>query len=126
VISDTRYCGRCRVYKAELEFYTRDSYCKDCRKAASDRTRRKNAKHYSLMTRLRRYKLSLADYALLFGRACGRCECCGAEFVEEPHIEHNHATGVVRGLVCRRCNYAIAVAENPQLLENALAWIARP
>lgn len=36
----------------------------------------------------------------------GRCQCCNALFgSREPHVDHDHETGRLRGLLCRRCNH---------------------
>lgn len=116
-------CPKCQTPFPER--YSNDVYCKECRKVANNRWREKNAARVSLKARLRRYGLSVQQYEAMVLRARGHCECCGDEFTEEPHIEHNHATKVVRGLVCRRCNYAIAVVEDERLLHHALTWKLR-
>ena len=51
----------------------------------------------------------------------GKCECCGAE--KQLDIDHNHTTGDVRGLVCRRCNLAIAIIENKELSGNVMCFL---
>ena len=33
----------------------------------------------------------------------GRCDMCGVQ-TDKPYIDHDHATGRVRGAVCNRCN----------------------
>jgi hypothetical protein len=61
-------------------------------------------KRRTLKYRLRKtYGLEVMELALLQelqGHACGVCGC------QDPalHIDHNHTTGVVRGLLCRSCN----------------------
>lgn len=118
-----RKCPACGEIKHPDEFYGRDSYCKPCRKVKSSKWRRDNAKWASFLARLRKYGLTQAQYAHMSARAAGCCESCGDPFTEEPMIEHNHATGLVRGLVCRRCNYAIWVLEDPFLVESAQRFI---
>lgn len=37
----------------------------------------------------------------------GKCQCCGALFLarnQEPHLDHCHMTGKLRGLLCQKCN----------------------
>jgi|ERR1035437_4947055 hypothetical protein len=42
----------------------------------------------------------------------GACACCGDLLVggRATHIDHDHVTGDVRGVVCRTCNLMIAGA----------------
>ncbi len=37
------------------------------------------------------------------------------------HIDHCHATGMIRGLLCEQCNYFLGKIENAGLLHNYLA-----
>lgn len=52
------------------------------------------------------------------------CEICGEEFNEgrtsSPHVDHSHATGRTRALLCRACNLGIGVFyDSPELLRVA-------
>ena len=56
----------------------------------------------------------------------GRCAICRAE--PEPDrrlaIDHDHVTGAVRGLLCRRCNMALgAFGDDVDLLIAAAAYL---
>jgi hypothetical protein len=40
-------------------------------------------------------------------------------------VDHNHKTGRVRGLLCKRCNVAIGMLDdNPKLLARALEYLS--
>jgi hypothetical protein len=57
---------------------------------------------YNLRVRVRReYGLTLDEYDTLLA---GGCTICGAEAVG---IDHCHATGLVRGALCRGCNVGL-------------------
>jgi len=43
-------------------------------------------------------------------KQAGKCACCGG--VRKLVVDHNHKTGVVRGLICNYCNMAIGFIEN--------------
>lgn len=63
--------------------------------------------------------------ALLFSQ-CGRCAICGDVFGEDvPHVDHDHETNVVRGLLCGKCNTALgSFREDRNVLLNAITYIA--
>lgn len=54
----------------------------------------------------RRYGLTQADYDLLLESQGGTCAIC-KEIPLVFHVDHNHKTGKVRGLLCASCNLAL-------------------
>jgi len=59
--------------------------------------------------RAEKYGLTLDAFHRLHAAQDGRCAIC-----REPkplHIDHDHASGHVRGLLCRRCNVALGYLE---------------
>lgn len=53
------------------------------------------------------YGLTLRGYRLRFDAQGGKCDLCkGASKNSKRslHVDHNHKTGMVRGLVCYYCN----------------------
>ena len=70
-----------------------------------------------------KYGITDADYDWLYKGQGGRCGICS-----EPHkrlvVDHDHNSGRVRGLLCRKCNAAIGqLNDSPALLRRALAWL---
>lgn len=55
----------------------------------------------------------------------GRCDCCGIEFPDVPHFDHNHLTHQFRGLLCRKCNIGLHYLENKTWYENATKYLDR-
>ena len=55
------------------------------------------------------------------------CACCRSPFGESrPHIDHDHETGLVRGLLCRGCNVGIgALGDDLEGVQRAAAYLAR-
>lgn len=53
-------------------------------------------------------------YKALLALQGGACAGCGA--VPEPrrklYLDHDHLTGIVRGLLCRNCNFALGFAQD--------------
>ena len=47
----------------------------------------------------------------------GRCRT-------RAHVDHDHVTGKVRGLLCRACNVGIGqLRDSPVLLQNAVGYV---
>ena len=129
---ETFTCRRCRVSKSLDEFYWDSAragvypYCKVCqrseslarhyRKAAADPTylRRKSLKQ--------RYGMTLEAYEEMVEKQEGRCLICG-ELPPALFIDHDHATGKVRGLLCPRCNGALGVIETHPNLPGLFAYL---
>ena len=57
----------------------------------------------------RDYSTTLKDIQVLFDKQNQQCALCHASFSpEQPYVvDHNHATGQVRGLLCSGCNTAL-------------------
>ncbi len=63
---------------------------------------------------IRRFKLEPEQYRYLLEQQAGRCRCCG-DWLTAPHVDHQHADGVIRGLLCKDCNLAAGlVLDDPQ------------
>jgi len=71
------------------------------------------------------YKLSPKDWTQLILRSNGKCEMCKINFKNARSlcIDHNHKTGKVRGLICIRCNIALQLLDNPNLLSLAKDYL---
>ena len=53
---------------------------------------------------------------------CGTTEWMGRH--QRPHIDHDHETGEVRGVLCHNCNLAIGhLKDDPELVARALAYL---
>jgi hypothetical protein len=72
------------------------------------------------------YGLTHAELQALYNRAGARCEICRSPDVEPSQlfIDHNHATGDVRGLLCPRCNTGLGLLQdNPSIVADALTYL---
>jgi hypothetical protein len=71
----------------------------------------------------RRYGLTDQEFAELETTAAGFCAICD-ETYPSLQIDHDHATGVVRGLLCQRCNSGLGMfQDNERLLLNAISYL---
>lgn len=65
------------------------------------------------------YGITAHDLQRLYNRAGGRCEVCRNPDVPPSQlvIDHNHASGAVRGLLCVKCNTGLGLMQdNPRFM----------
>jgi Recombination endonuclease VII len=87
--------------------------------------RRKNAdkdREYHLQ---RQFGLTQAEYEQRLAAQDGSCAVCGNPPGKTSlHVDHDHDTGAIRGLLCMRCNNALGLfREQPRLLENGMCYV---
>lgn len=67
-----------------------------------------------------------ADYAAMLAAQGGHCAICpSTPKTRRLHVDHDHATGAVRGLLCHRCNRALPTWITKRWLVNAFHYLAR-
>jgi hypothetical protein len=72
------------------------------------------------------YKLTREQYDGLVVKQEDHCKICGKQFTGRAsrHVDHNHKTGAVRGLLCNRCNLGIgSFDDDPATLLKAAAYL---
>lgn len=76
-----------------------------------------------------KYGITLQQYDALLEFQRAVCAICGDEpAASKPLcVDHDHETGEVRGLLCRRCNAALGMLkERADLLASAHEYLLRP
>ncbi len=65
----------------------------------------------------------ISDQQLAFIKSTTKeCVICGAE--EQLVVDHDHATGKIRGMLCNHCNRGLGhFRDDPQLLEFAAQYL---
>jgi hypothetical protein len=72
------------------------------------------------------YGISLEDCARLLVRQGGVCAICLKAPAERLCVDHCHATGKVRGLLCRTCNVGLGCyRDDPSLVTAAAAYLRK-
>lgn len=67
---------------------------------------------HALVARCRHYGITWKTFLDLYRYQEGRCPLCGDILGEEPPvIDHDHQTGLVRGILHGRCNIALGLVE---------------
>lgn len=120
--SGYRTCRTCSKNRAERFFQgQRGRVCQRCRRTRS----RTNARNKRV---LETYGLTESDYLALFQAQEGLCAICGGKRRQLLSIDHDHRTGQVRGLLCRRCNGQLLTAarDSIEILQAAAAYLQRP
>jgi hypothetical protein len=97
----------------------RRTYCTDC-----------NATWYRAHRWLTKYGITPEQYDQMLLDQGGGCAICGSEEEgrgkEFLHVDHDHKTGKVRGLLCFGCNSGIGhLREDTEIMHSAIHYIER-
>lgn len=76
----------------------------------------------------REYGVSLDEYNKMLKEQDYSCWICIAHvddhYKENLHVDHDHSTGAVRGLLCESCNLLLGKArDSVAILENAIKYL---
>lgn len=79
---------------------------------------------------LARFQMQPGDYDTLLSAQGGRCAICGAEEAGGKggrfNVDHDHATGAIRGLLCYGCNLGIGLLrDDPEVMRAAIRYFER-
>lgn len=66
--------------------------------------------------RYRKYEIDSVAYQEYLIKQDNKCAICQEPFKKTPHIDHDHKTGIVRGLLCVSCNHAIGLLKDSTIL----------
>jgi hypothetical protein len=134
-------CSKCHREKAATDFGQYGtglrkgqvrSTCRECQNSYSRQYKSEHSVASSLTLRrcalMRRYGITLAQYDAMLAAQGGHCAICPATAPggrgEAFHVDHDHATGVVRGLLCHYCNTAIgSMNDDPARLQAAANYL---
>lgn len=117
-----RWCPHCLDYLPLGAFNLRgrkpSTYCSAC---ASEISHSRN-----LATS---FGLTVVDYEALMVLQADRCAICLSRPVRvRLAVDHSHASGEIRGLLCKRCNHKLlgAALDRPWVLRRAAAYLEAP
>jgi hypothetical protein len=100
-------------------------YCKPCHNARGRESKARlygGSRHYHLT---RRYGIGAKDVERLIAEQGGVCAICRRP--DPEHVDHDHATGAVRGVLCFNCNGGLGqFRDSPVFLAAAIEYLARP
>ncbi len=123
-----KWCPECGEIKA-IEQFARNaaspsgygSYCRPCHNTIGKENREANggSRNYHLR---RRYGITAEHADRMLAEQGGVCAICR----EAPagHVDHDHATGRIRGLLCFNCNGALGqFRDRKELMLRAIAYL---
>jgi hypothetical protein len=113
---DKECYARDEEYRARLSGYRRKYYQAHKHEiACSTRTKRLQ----------KRYGLSDEEYDTLLAKQGGACAICRRRLRGRLCVDHCHFTGLVRGLLCRKCNLGLGcLVDDAASLISAFAYLA--
>lgn len=147
IVKTCKKCRTCGKIKERSEFYRVkninntdsvyvSSVCKPCvslrNKSARAKERRAELRGLGGPRNRelkREYGITLEDYgAVLEQQGFGCCVCGRKDSGHSKHknfsVDHDHKTGIVRGLLCSPCNHAIGLlGDDPQRIRAAANYL---
>jgi hypothetical protein len=147
-----KYCGGCKETLDESSFAKNRSsadglqgWCRECSSRATKMGRAKNPQKYRDCARRwqldhpeqfalsqrnrslsRLYGINVEDFDLIFESQGKECAICGEKESGGRgwQVDHDHASGELRGILCHRCNLALGnFCDNVDVIENAVAYL---
>ncbi len=110
------------------EIYVSNNTCRTCQRERSRDYGRKNIARIINNQRVRTYGITTEAYKILIDQQNNKCLCCEEIFGSElsPHLDHDHKTGKIRGVLCHKCNTGIGLFEdNPAKLRKAIIYLEK-
>lgn len=145
-------CYKCKLEKSTDKFYCDKrkktgfhSWCKPCERERDSQPhlvakRTENCRRYRAklgpekcreMNRIKwrqwRYKISPEAYERMFREQNGSCAICQYQYTDGRvlQIDHDHNTGTVRGLLCKKCNtYIGMIGERLETIERMRVYLS--
>jgi hypothetical protein len=97
--------------KGHYRRYITTNNCIDCNNQAQ--TNRAKRNKWARVQKL--YGLSEFNVLEILNKQNFKCVICTTEIQTTYHIDHCHSTGIVRGLLCSKCNQAIGLLQESKI-----------
>ncbi|TQS20995.1 endonuclease VII domain-containing protein [Microbispora sp. KK1-11] len=116
-------CGKGHPFVEGSYYVTAEGtrVCKKCRAVTSRKTNLRKL-----------YGITPEEFNAMLEEQGSRCKICSREIgAEEEHldqavVDHDHVTGIVRGLLCHRCNQGIGLLQDdPDIISRAAEYVRR-
>lgn len=131
----TKTCNVCHNVKS-LELFPKchtckdghNNYCQSCKSKKTyniewSKTHKEYKRKWNVLHRYRYYNLSNEEYTSMKLKQNGHCLICDKKH-DKLNIDHCHANGKVRGLLCSNCNKGLGFfQEDINLLLKAITYL---
>ena len=106
------------------------SWCRSCKRICSKNYYRQNKekwKYDPAAQAAKRFNLTAEEYHEMTAEQGGVCVICGNPPGQRRlHVDHDHRTGVVRALLCSRCNAGLGqFHDSPELMRTAIEYLEK-
>ena len=128
-------CPKCGERKERSEYWNDASrpdgitaYCKPCKAEVTNMHVSKNMGYYKNSWKAydlkRKYDLSMEEFENMLKNQDYKCDICHKEIKTYSAVDHDHKTGKIRSLLCRKCNLGLGAAkDNTEILENMIKYL---
>lgn len=130
-------CTKCSIPKPFTDFHKgsnyADGYRSICKACMSAYYKQRNSQPKQKLKQRewsyrRLYNITPAEYDQLLKKQGGGCAICGdtktRKGSDHLHVDHDHQTGEVRGILCNHCNVALGyIKDKPDLLQKAINYL---
>ena len=125
-------CGPTSIYTRHRSASVKEWACRSTRNRGKSKARGPRGPRTPATAAQRRrehlrytYGLTVEQFDAMLVAQAGRCDIC-ARPMKSPHIDHDHGSGAVRGLLCQPCNHGIgSMEDNPARLRAAADYLER-
>lgn len=149
LVDGKRKCNCCKLFKISGEFSNKSVRCRECRKKETKKYNTKNSEKINSKQResnkknkekistnkktyyinnksiinSKKLNVSPEDYQKALDKSNGTCEICNKKH-NKLHVDHDHQTGKVRGMLCPQCNMSLGLfQDNIDLLANSILYL---
>lgn len=118
--------------RAKINAARRERYASDPEYNAQTRAKVKEYQtshpHVRKAQRIKKFGITLDEFNQLLEAQSGKCAICGYSDRSDsnffPVVDHDHATGKVRGLLCMNCNTAIGkFKDDINIIKSAINYL---
>lgn len=145
-----KYCPNCNKELSDNSFYKSSTnkdglaiYCRDCDRERNKKYRESHpdyAKEYRSrniekarargrdVLMKRKYGIDYSEFIAMSNKQNNKCAICGndLDMGKLTHVDHDHKTGKVRGILCRNCNHGLGnFMDDISLMAKAIDYLRK-